>query len=139
MRKSKGKKKKFKKSVVLTAVSSPTPLLETIFLQQLGLRLQTEEETWKCVSNDGCQPRNGMTQYLPCSPLQGNFTGILQLCLFTCFCKTPEIRQFTFMDHQKALCKYMKITVLGMITPEFKKTDRKTFFKKTKCFSICSV
>lgn len=62
--------------------------------------------------------------------LQGNFTGILQLCLFPCFWKTPDITQFTFMDHSKALCKSVKITGLEITILQFKTTDWKTFFKK---------
>lgn len=62
--------------------------------------------------------------------LQGSFTGILQLRLFPCFWKTPEIGQFTFMDHSKALCKSVKITVLKIIILQFKTTNWKTFFKQ---------
>lgn len=74
------------------------------------------------------------------SLLQGSFTGILQLCLFPCFWKTPEIRQFTFMHHSKALCKYVKNYCFGNYYSTTQNYHLKNLIlKKTRHLNICSV
>lgn len=71
------------------------------------------------------------------SLLQWSFTDILQLCLFPCFWKTPEIRQFTFMDHSEALCK-TEHYCFGNYYSTFQNYQLENL-KKPRYFSICSV